>query len=95
MLHTVTAGMVHVWAAIPNPGQGTAPPGGAKLMKIVSWVAWATFGICVIGVFVAAGKMAVAHHRGGGGGEHATSLGWVLAASVIAGSAAALVGAVT
>lgn len=95
MHHAITAGMVHVWATIPNPGQGIAPPGSAKLMKIVSWVAWATFGICVIGVLVAAGKMAVAHRHGGGGGEHATSLGWVLAASVIAGAASALVGAVT
>jgi hypothetical protein len=80
--------------AIIDPGQGTAPPGSGQLTTLVSYVAWGVTALCVVGVLIAAGKMAVAHHRGGGGGEHAASLGWVLVAAVVAGSASALVAAV-
>ena len=80
--------------AIIDPGQGTAPPGSGQLTTLVSYVAWGVTALCVVGVLIAAGKMAVSHHRGGGGGEHAAALGWVLVASVLAGSASALVAAV-
>jgi hypothetical protein len=80
--------------AIIDPGQGTAPPGSARLTTLVSYVAWGVTALCVVGVLIAAGKMAVAHHRGSGGGEHAAALGWVLVAAVLAGSASALIAAV-
>jgi hypothetical protein len=80
--------------AIIDPGQGTAPPGSGQLTTLVSYVAWGVTALCVVGVLIAAGKMAVAHHRGSGGGEHAAALGWVLVAAVLAGSASALVAAV-
>lgn len=80
-------------AGIIDPGQGIAPPGSDKLTTLVGYVAWAVFALCVVGVLMAAGQMAVAQHRGGGSGEHASRLGWVLAACVVAGSASALVGA--
>ena len=78
---------------IIDPGQGIAPPGSKQLTTLVGYVAWAVFGLCVVGVLIAAAQMAVAHQRGGGAGEHAARLGWVLAACVVAGSASALVGA--
>jgi hypothetical protein len=78
---------------IIDPGQGIAPPGSAQLTTLVGYVAWAVFALCVVGVLVAAAQMAVSHHRGGGAGEHAARLGWVLSACVLAGSASALVGA--
>jgi hypothetical protein len=81
--------------AVIDPGEGTAPPGSDKLTTLVGYVAWGVFALCVVGVLVAAGRMALAHHRGGGGGEQATSLGWVLVACVVAGSASALVGALS
>lgn len=77
-------------AAVPNPGQGQAPPGSDKLLKLLSWVAWVVFGICVVGVLVVAGRMAISHRRGEGG-EHATGLAWVAAACILAGSASAIV----
>ena len=80
--------------AVVDPGQGAAPPGSGHLTTLVSYVAWGVTALCVVGVLIAAGKMAVAHHRGAGGGEHAAALGWVLVAAVIAGSASALVAAV-
>ncbi|MGI8412370.1 MAG: hypothetical protein ACR2LV_05460 [Solirubrobacteraceae bacterium] len=94
MLHTLTAGMLHVFAVL-DPGQGLAPPGSAKATTIVKWMAWGTFGVCVLGVLLAAAKMAIAHQRGGGHGEHGASLAWVLMAAVVAGSASALIGALS
>jgi hypothetical protein len=81
-------------AGVPDPGQGLAPPGSAQLLTILKYLSWGVSLACVAGVLIVAAKMAVAHGRGGGGGEHAASLGWVLGAAVIAGSASALIGAV-
>jgi hypothetical protein len=81
--------------AIIDPGQGTAPPGSGNATKLISWGAWGVFAVCVLGVLLAAGQMAIAHHRGGGGGEHAARLGWVLVAAVVAGSASALIAAIS
>jgi len=90
--------MLHVFhltmAALPNPGQGIAPPGSGKITTLLSWLAWIVTALCVGGILFAGGKMAIAHTRGhGGGGEHAASLGWVLAGCIVAGSATALAGA--
>jgi hypothetical protein len=81
-------------AGVPDPGQGLAPPGSAQLLTVLKYLSWGVSLACVAGVLIVAAKMAVAHGRGGGGGEHAASLGWVLGAAVIAGSASALIGAV-
>ncbi|GAA4060828.1 MULTISPECIES: hypothetical protein [Actinomadura] len=92
-LITAAGDVVHAVAvAIPNPGQGEAPPGAAQLEKMLRWVAWVVFGLCVAGVLIAAGRMAVMH-RNGEGGAHASGLAWVAAACILAGSASALVGA--
>ncbi len=78
---------------VVNPGTGTAPPGAGQLKTILSYLAWGVTATCVAGVLIASAKMAVSHHRGGGGSEHAGALAWVLVAAVMAGSASALVGA--
>jgi hypothetical protein len=83
-------------AAVPNPGQGTPPPGSAKLLTILSWTAWGVFALCVAAVLISAAKLAHAHNQGyGGANQHTTSLVWALVASVVAGSSAAIVGALT
>ena len=80
--------------AIPDPGQGIAPPGSGKLLTILQWTAWGVFALCVAGVLLSAAKLAHAHNQGyGGANQHTTNLVWTLVASVIAGSAAAIVGA--
>ena len=80
--------------AIPDPGQGVAPPGSGKLLTILQWTAWGVFALCVAGVLLSAAKLAHAHNQGyGGANQHTTNLVWTLVASVIAGSAAAIVGA--
>jgi FtsH-binding integral membrane protein len=78
---------------IPDPGQGTAPPGSQGLLTILQWVAWIVFGLCVAGVLLAAGRMAISHNQGGYGGGESATLVKVLAACILAGSASALVGA--
>ena len=80
--------------AVPDPGQGIAPPGSGKLLTILQWTAWGVFALCVAGVLLSAAKLAHAHNQGyGGANQHTTNLVWTLVASVIAGSAAAIVGA--
>jgi hypothetical protein len=86
--------MSSLLAAVPNPGQGIAPPGSDKLLTILQWTAWGVFALCVAGVLISAAKLAHAHNQGyGGANQHTTNLVWTLVASVIAGSAAAIVGA--
>jgi hypothetical protein len=79
--------------AVPDPGQGVAPPGSQGLLTILQWAAWIVFGLCVAGVLIAAGRMAISHNQGGYGGGESSTLVKVLAACVIAGSASAIVGA--
>jgi hypothetical protein len=35
--------------AVPDPGQGVAPPGSGKLLTILQWTAWGVFALCVAG----------------------------------------------
>lgn len=79
-------------AQVPNPGGGTAPPGSAKFTTIISWAAYVAVGVCVVGILVVGAKMAL-QHRQGQGGDHAASLGWVMAGCIVVGSASAIVGA--
>ncbi len=80
-----------VLAAIPDPTQGTDPPGAAEFANLLHWIFWAVSLLCVAGVLICAGKMAI-QHRHGEAGQHFGSLGMVLGACVLAGSASALVG---
>ena len=80
--------------SVVNPGTGVAPPGSDHLTTILSYLAWCVTALCVAGVLLVAGKMAVSLRGGGhGGSEHVGALGWVLVAAVAAGSASAVVGA--
>jgi hypothetical protein len=89
----LSAAAVDVLAAIPNPGQGTPPPGSGGLLTILGWAAWCVFAVIVGGVLIQAGRMGLAHRRGEGV-EVTGGLVVALVAAVIAGSASAIVGAV-
>ncbi len=78
---------------VPNPGGGEPPPGSEGLVTILKWAFYLASGLCVLGVIVAGGMMAVAVRGHGGGGEHVTRLGWALAGCIVIGSSSALVGA--
>jgi hypothetical protein len=78
------------WAAnIPAP-TGVQPPGTEGLTTVLSWVAWGVTFLCVVGVFLVAGKMAFSHRRGEGS-EAVGQLGWVMGACILGASATSLV----
>ena len=79
---------------VQDPGTGEAPPGAEQFNKVISWVTWIAFSICLLGVVIAGAMMAVGQRRGEGG-EHAARLGWVLAACIVIGSASLLVNGLT
>lgn len=76
-------------ADIPAP-TGVQPPGTEGLTTVLSWVAWGVTFLCVIGVFLVAGKMAFSHRRGEGS-EAVGQLGWVMGACILGASATSLV----
>ncbi len=82
--------LVHVVAAeIPAPS-AVQPPGTEGLTTVLSWVAWGVTFLCVVGVFLVAGKMGVSHRRGEGS-EAVGQLGWVMGACILGASATSLV----
>lgn len=85
---TVLAAAVRL-AQIPQP-TGIQPPGTEGLSTILGWVAWGVTFVCVVGVFLVAGKMAISHRRGEGG-ESVGQLGWVMGACILGASATSLV----
>lgn len=76
-------------ADIPAP-TGVQPPGTEGLTTVLSWVAWGVTFLCVVGVFMVAGKMAFSHRRGEGS-EAVGQLGWVMGACILGASATSLV----
>jgi hypothetical protein len=84
--------LLNLIAAVPNPGHGRPPPGSGKLLMILEWVAWGVFAVCVAGVLMNGGRLAIAHNQGyGGGHQHTMGLVLSLIGAVIAGSAASIV----
>ena len=76
----------------------SAPPGSAKIMKIIDWVGWGVFAASIAGVLFICIKMATSAHKtrmGDGGGEEAGKLFWPLLACIVGSSAGALLGAVS
>lgn len=75
--------------AVPDP-VSTAPPGSDKLTMVLGWALYVVIALAVLGVFVVAGKMVLSHRRGEGG-EHASSLAFVLIGCILIGSASGIV----
>lgn len=88
----ITALVTDDLLAVLDPGQGVPPPGAEGIATIVEWVAWTVLAVCVVGVLLVAGRMAVAHRRGDGG-RYAVELGFVLGGAVLVGSASGLIAA--
>lgn len=91
-LMLATTVLTEVAAGVPNPGMGEAPPGSEGFLLILRWAAWIVLGLAVLGVIFAGARMLFGG-RHGEGSEHASRLGWVLAGSLVIGSASGLVGA--
>jgi type IV secretory pathway VirB2 component (pilin) len=83
----------HLIMELPNTLPMGPPPGvEGNLNEVLGWVKWIAYSVCVLGILIAGGMMAVGQRRGEGG-EHAARLGWVLAACIVIGAATALVDA--
>lgn len=83
-------------AAIPDPGNGTAPPGFDKFVTILHWAAYIALTLCVLGLIMCGGTMAVQHRTGGGGGGGVYGqVGSVMVGCVLIGSASVIVAALT
>jgi hypothetical protein len=88
---SLTLGVVsQILAVVPDPGQGTAPPGSDKLLTILKWVSYVAIMVCVGGVIITGARMAIAHRRGSDG-EAASSLAWVMGGCILIGSASGMV----
>ena len=86
----LAAGYGHLLAVdIPAP-IGVQPPGTEGLTTVLAWVAWGVTFLCVVGVFLVAGKMAFSHRRGEGS-EAVGQLGWVMGACVLIAAAGPIV----
>lgn len=94
VLAALSSRLPSVLAAPPKPANNT-PPGQTvrNLEKILGWASWTVSALCVAGILIVAGRMAIMHRRGEGG-EHASGLAWVMTAMILAGSASAIVGAI-
>lgn len=74
-----------------NPGFGSAPSDvTSKVHTLMDIVAWGATSACVAGIAIVAIMMAISHHRGTGS-EHFSSLGRVMGACVLIGTAGPLV----
>lgn len=74
-----------------NPGFGSAPPDvTSKVHTMMDIVAWTATSACVVGVIIVAAMMGISHQRGTGS-EHFASLGRVMAACVLIGTAGPIV----
>ncbi len=76
---------------IYNPGTGQIPSDLAdRVHLLMDIVAWTATSACVVGIAIVATMMAAQHHRGMGG-QHFSSLGYVLAACVLIATAGPIV----
>ena len=87
---TLLATAASVLAQVPDPGSGKKPPGFEKFNTILSWAAWIAIGVCVLGLIICGGKMAIEHRSGGGGGLQG-QVGSVMIGCVLIGTAAGIV----
>ncbi len=77
---------------VVDPGTGIQPPGTQGIVTAMGYVSWVVCALCVTGVLLVAGRMAL-HHRQGIGGEHISGLAWVFAACILVAAGSGVVGA--
>ena len=88
-----------IWVRVKSPdltgdGSGMAPgtnsgPGAQGIVEVLSWVAWVTFGLCVLSLMLVGVRMAIDSRRGSGQ-MHVTRIGTILVATLLVSAAAGL-----
>lgn len=66
-------------------------PGFGNFTTIMGWGKWVALGVLVMALIFAGVRMGIGNRRGEGG-EHASSIGWVLGGVLIVSAAFAIVG---
>jgi hypothetical protein len=94
-LRAAAALTAHVPAGVvPNPSPDAPPEIKAKIDTLLGFLRYGVIAACVAGVFLVAGKAALAHRRGELS-DVMSHLGAVAAACVLVASGSALVGFMT
>jgi hypothetical protein len=78
-------------AAVPDPGDGTMPPGFAAFQTVMGWAKWIALGVAVLGLILLGASMTISARRGEGG-EIGGWLGRLLIGVIIIGAAFTIVG---
>ena len=89
--HDALSLVSHVVSDVPNPGNGTPPPGFEKFQQVMGWIKWLALGIAVIGIMIIGAKLAIESRRGEGG-AHLGALGTAMAGVIVIAGAFSLVG---
>jgi len=88
--HLAEAAAPHL-SAVPDPGDGTMPPGFAALQTVMGWAKWVALGVAVLGLILLGASMTISARRGEGG-EIGGWLGRLLIGVIIIGAAFTIVG---
>lgn len=67
------------------------PPKADGILKILNWVDWGVFAVCLAGFLIAAGAMAIRHHQGASM-QDMSGLAKAAIGTVLASAATAIVG---
>ncbi|NQX29661.1 hypothetical protein HQQ81_20130 [Microbacteriaceae bacterium VKM Ac-2854] len=77
-------------ADIPDPGDGSMPPGFERFEDVIGWVKWIALGVAVIGLIILGATLAISSRRGEGM-EIGGWLGRILIGVIIIAGAVGLV----
>ena len=77
--------------AVPDPGDGSMPPGFDRFLDVMSWAKWLALGALVLAL-IAAGVMMSISQRRGEGGEDAGRILKVLLGAIIVSAAVSIIG---
>lgn len=92
MYHLFIEQAQSVLAQVPDFGTGAPPPGSEKLLTIGRWVLWIASGLCVIGMFLIGGKLAIQHSHGEMQ-QHGKALGSALLGCILVGASTGIAAA--
>lgn len=88
--HESLADIVIAGGNVPDPGNGSAPPGFDKFIAVLGWVKWLALGIAIVGIIIIGAKLTIDNRRGEGG-QHLGSLGFAMIGIIIISGAVSLV----
>ncbi len=78
-------------SAVPDPGDGSMPPGFEKFIDVMGWAKWLALGALVLAL-IAAGVMMSVNQRRGEGGEDAGRIMKVVLGAMIVSAAVSIIG---